>query len=229
MKKIIYSIITLTLAVVLVTGCSKLKDFGHTNTNTQATVNPITSALLTNVLSGMGGWATMLSPSQYCQYISQTQYPDISVYTPNLVSPEGNYSGALYDLQNIINYNTDPASAATASVNGANANQIAIARILKAYIFWNMTDRWGDIPYTGALKGDPNCAYDTQQTIYYGIINEMTQAVAQFTTGAAIQGDIVYGGKYCTVEEVCKFVQDVDGAEVIKSISRDRRFCCILF
>ncbi|MGC1392566.1 MAG: SusD/RagB family nutrient-binding outer membrane lipoprotein [Bacteroidales bacterium] len=194
MKKIIYSIITLTLAVVLVTGCNKLKDFGNTNTNTQATVSPISSALLTNALSGMGGWSNMVTPCQYCQYISQTQYPDISVYFPNLVSPEANYSGALYDLQNIINYNTDPATAPIAALNGANDNQIAIARILKAYIFWNMTDRWGDIPYTGALTGDPNVPYDTQQNIYRGIIKEMTEAVGQFTTGAPIQGDIIYGG-----------------------------------
>jgi hypothetical protein len=194
MKKIFYSIITLTLAVVLVTGCNKLKDFGDTNTNTQATTNPITSALLTNVLSGIGGWATLVTPALYCQYFSETQYPDVSCYSANLASPQGNYSGALYDLQNIINNNTNTVTMATAALNGANDNQIAIARILKAYIYWCMTDRWGDIPYTGALKGDPNVTFDTQETIYRDLIKEMTEAVAQFTTGAPIIGDIIYGG-----------------------------------
>ena len=105
------------------------------------------------------------------------------------------YAGDLYDLQNIIIKNTDDDTKPQQLLNGANENQIAIARILKAYIYWKITDRWGDIPYTDALKGDPNVTFDTQETIYKALITEMTEAVAQFTAGgAAIKGDIIYGG-----------------------------------
>jgi hypothetical protein len=218
MKKVIYSIITLALAVVLVTGCNKLKDFGNTNTNTQATVNPITSALLTNVLSGVGGWATLTTPALYCQFFSETQYPDVSCYSLNLASSQGNYSGVLYDLQNIINYNTDDATKAVASLNGANENQIAIARILKAYIFWCMTDRWGDLPYTDALKGDPNVTFDTQQTIYECVLAEMTEAVAQFTTGAPIKGDIIYGG------DVTKWKKFANSCRMLMALRLSKQF-----
>jgi len=194
MKKTIY-IITLALAIVLSSGCSKLEDFGTTNVNPAATNSPITSALLTNVLSGIGGYASSFGMALYCQYFSETQYPDFSCYSLNMASPMGTYSGNLYDLENIIINNTDEATKAVAALNGANENQIAIARILKAYIYWNLTDRWGDIPYTDALKGDPNVTFDTQEAIYKALITEMTEAVAQFTTGgAAIKGDIIYGG-----------------------------------
>jgi len=181
-------------AVAIITVSCSPDDFGDTNVNPAATSEPNTAALLTNTLSGIGGYAALNGPSLYCQFISETQYPDFSQYAANLASPMGTYSGALYDLENIIITNTNDATKATAALNGANANQIAIARILQAYIFWTITDRWGDIPYTDALKGDPNVKYDTQESIYKDLIKELTEAVAQFTTGAAIKGDIAYNG-----------------------------------
>ncbi len=187
------------LAVALVTGCSNLEDFGDTNVNPAATNTPNTAALLTNALgSGAAGYGNFSNswagPSLYCQFISETQYPDFSQYAANLASPQASYYGTLYDLENIIITNTNEATKVEASLNGANANQIAIARILKAYVFWTITDRWGDIPYSTALKGDPNVTYDTQESIYKDLIKECTEAVAQFTTGAAIKGDIAYNG-----------------------------------
>ncbi len=189
-----YKILSLILAVALIAACSKLEDFGDTNVNPGATNTPNTAALLSNVLSGVGGFASQNGPSLYCQFISETQYPDFSQYAANLASPAGTYAGSLYDLQNIILTNSDEKTKTAASLNGANENQIAIARILKAYIYWTMTDRWGDIPYKDALKGDPNVTYDTQEVIYKDLIKELTEAVAQFTSGAAIKGDIAYDG-----------------------------------
>jgi hypothetical protein len=194
MKKIQYRILTLMLAVAFLSGCSKLEDFGDTNINPGATNDPNTAALLTNVLSGLGGYAANNGAALYAQFISETQYPDFSQYASNMASPAGIYSGYLYDLQNIILTNSDPAKQVIASLNGANENQIAIARIIKAYIFWTITDRWGDVPYTDALKGDPNVSYDTQEVIYKDLLKELTEAVAQFTTGAPIKGDIIYDG-----------------------------------
>ena len=189
MKKTIY-ISILTIAAIS-SACSKLKDFGDTNVNPSVTSTPITAALLTSVLS-------KLDISQvagfYCQYFSETSYPAASLYSSNNPSPMDYYSGVLCDLQNIINTNSNEATRSGAEVYGANANQIAIARILKAYIFWTITDKWGDVPYSEALKGEPNVKYDTQDAIYKDIIKELTESVAQFTTGKAIKGDIAYNG-----------------------------------
>lgn len=194
MKNIFYRIFALMLAVVLISGCSKLEDFGDTNVNPATTNTPNTAALLTNVLAGIGGYGRIDGLALYCQFYSGTQYTDFSLYSLNQATPMGAYSGNLYDLENIILTNSDDDLKDVASLNGANENQIAIARILKAYQFWAITDAWGDIPYTEALKGDPNVAYDTQETIYKDLIKELTEAVDQFTTGAPIRGDIVYNG-----------------------------------
>jgi len=196
MKKSFYKLGTLAVATALIiSGCNKLKDFGSTNDNPAATNAPITSALLTNVETAIGGYACITTPSLYCQYYSETQYPDVSCYSANNASPQAPYAGILYDLQNIIINNTDPATMTAAALNGANANQIAIARILKAYIFWTITDRWGDIPYSQALQGISDVDYDTQESIYKDLIKELTESVAQFTTGAAIKGDVTsYAG-----------------------------------
>lgn len=182
------------LAVILISGCDKLSDFGDTNVNPAATNTPNTAALLTNVLSNIGAYGRLDGPALYCQFYSETQYTDFSLYSLNQASPMGIYSGNLYDLENIILTNSGDETKVVASLNGANENQIAIARILKAYMFWAITDRWGDIPYSEALMGDPNVAYDTQESIYKDLINELTEAVAQFTTGAPVRGDIVYNG-----------------------------------
>jgi hypothetical protein len=194
MKKSMYKILYLMLGIAFIVGCSKMEDFGDTNVNPAGVSDPNTAALLTNVLSGVGAYASSNTPSLYCQFISETQYPDVSQYSSNLASPSATYAGHLEDLQNIIKTNTDEKTKAAASLNGANENQIAIARILKAYIYWTITDRWGDVPYSAALKGDPNVAYDSQESIYKDLIKECTEAVGQFVSGAAIKGDISYNG-----------------------------------
>ncbi|MCX6254468.1 MAG: SusD/RagB family nutrient-binding outer membrane lipoprotein [Bacteroidia bacterium] len=199
MKKLIYSTLILGMAVFIVTGCKKLEDFGNTNVNPATTKNPVTSALLTNVLSGIGEYFDLYNLNSswanlYCQYISETYYTLASCYAVNSFSPMYNYSGDLYDLQNIIILNTNDDTKANAALYGTNNNQIAIARILKAYIYWTITDRWGDVPYKDALKGDPIVNYDTQESIYKDLLKELTEAIAQFTTGTPVQGDIVFNG-----------------------------------
>lgn len=183
----------------LLTGCSKgIDDFGTINNNPNSTTVPITSALLTNVLAGAGGnvWGGGINTTAglYCQYMSETQYTDISRYASPVINWDGTYSGDLYDLQNIINVNTDPATKAAAAQFGSNNNQIAIARILKAYNFWMLTDAYGDIPYFEALKGKGTIAYDKQELIYPDLIKELKESVAQFDGGLTVQGDIMYSG-----------------------------------
>ena len=193
----IFKISSVALAfatVVTGPGCNKVSDFGTTNVNPGGTATPVTAALLTNVLTGIGGYATSIQPGQYAQYFAETQYPSSSLYSPPIIAFSGIYSAELYDLQNIINQNTDPATKSVVVASGGNANQIAVARILKAYIFWTITDRWGDIPYSQALKGTANKLpkYDTQQSIYVDLISELKAAVAQFDSNTPVfKGDVL--------------------------------------
>jgi Tfp pilus assembly protein FimT len=188
-------LVAIALSSLVLFGCSKsIDDFGDMNVNPNSTPIPVTSALLTNVLSGIGGTAAGITPGYYCQYFSQTQYTDESRYTPPQADFDGYYSGALYDLQNIINVNSDPKYKDLAALSGSNANQIAIARILKAYYYQIVTDYWGDVPYTQALKGNSDIAYDKQSAIYPALIAELKAAVAQFDAGTTVKGDVIYSG-----------------------------------
>lgn len=199
MYNLIYKkILPLSLAVFTLagTGCNKIKDFGDINTNPSGVSSPNLAALLTNVESGIAGYASGTSvtrPGNYAQYNSETQYTDVSLYNSPQLDFSGNYSGGLMDLQNIINRNSDPATAAANTVYGSNNNQIAVARILKAFSFWNIVDRWGPIPYFGALNLTVP-AYDSEESIYKDMIKELTEAVAQFDNGDPVKGDIIYGG-----------------------------------
>jgi Starch-binding associating with outer membrane len=186
----------LALAVILITSsCQKLKDFGDTNVDPNRTTSPSTSALLTNVLSGLSGIATQQNPGYFCQYFGETQYPGISIYTLPQFDFDGIYAGALYDLQNIIIQNSNADSKGGAAANGSNNNQIATARILKAYIFWTITDRWGDCPYSQALTiTNKFPKYDKQQDIYIDLFKELKESIAQFDGGAPLKGDIIFNG-----------------------------------
>lgn len=205
-RKIIFAIL-IAASLLAVQSCTKFEDFGNTNTNPNATTSPITSALLTNALGNMTGAATpvsigntvwgtglTISGGLYAQYFSETQYTEASRYSKPVFNADGYYAGAMYDLQNIIDYNSDPETAEIAAANGSNANQIAVARILKAYFFWILTDTYGDIPYFDALKGEGNLTYDKQSEIYPDLFKELKEAADQFDGGATVKGDILYSG-----------------------------------
>ncbi len=184
MKKMISKglVICWLSAGLIFTGCKKYSsEFGNTNINPGVTGSPIFGALLTSVESNLGGYASSVIGGLYCQYFSETQYPGNSLYTLPQFNFEGNYSGVLIDLQNIVN-------------NGPNDNMKAVARILKAYIFSFVTDSWGDVPYSQALQGNGAPAFDKQSDIYSGMLAELTAAVDQLNGPAAIAGDIIYSG-----------------------------------
>ena len=197
-------------------GCQKkLGDFGNLNLDPGKPTTPVPSALLTNVTSGLGNWIfdgnfyrNTSVPAMYAQYFSQTQYTEESQYLPvnydwtmyyagRSTNTSDNYGIAranLMDLQTIINYNSNDDTKEVAATFGSNANQIAVARILKAYLFWMITDQYGDIPYTGTLQGDPNLPYTPQKDVYADLLKELKEASTQFDDGAMPQGDLLFSG-----------------------------------
>lgn len=197
-RNVIFTVMMAGSLLTTLSSCDKFEDFGSTNSNPNQTTAPNTAALLTNTLSGMGGYAWgnayTTNGALYAQYMSETQYTEASRYAVPTINWTGTYTGPLLDLQNTIDYNSNAETAAAAAVNGSNANQIATARILKAYIYWVLTDSYGDIPYFEALKGDGALAYDNQSEIYPDLIKELKEAVDQFDGGAVYRGDIIYGG-----------------------------------
>lgn len=199
--------ITVFGTAIFVIGCGKLSDFGNTNIAQDASTTPSTTALISNAETTIG---SILSStiggtrgSLYAQQFSETQYTDVSIYGNPQLEFGGTYSGALMDLEKAINYNMDPATKSSVNVIGtptsplgSNANQIAIAKILKSYIIWTITDRWGDVPYTDAFRGALNLTptYDKQADIYDSLLNTLATAITTFDNGPTVKGDIFYAG-----------------------------------
>lgn len=180
-------------------GCAKIEDFGTINTRTDASSVPVTGYLLTNAEANIASLMTGgIRPSLYAQQFAETQYTDVSIYGVPQIDFGGTYAGFLEDVQKIIDLNLDPATKASAAVSssGSNGNQLGIAKTLRAYIYWTITDRWGDIPYSQALKGAANLspAYDKQQDIYKDLLKELKEVNTSFDAGATATGDIFYAG-----------------------------------
>jgi SusD/RagB-like outer membrane lipoprotein len=198
------------------TGCTRdINEFGDTNTNPGIVAEPITAALFTNTLSAMGDNAWSVTPGLYGQLYSETQYTDASRYTKNQIDFSGFYSGVLFDCQNIINYNkANPEKAAS---YGSNANQIAIARILKAWWYWRVTDAWGNVPYSKALQFNGIIPYDDQQAIYTDLLKELKEAIAQFDGGSAFQGDILLDGDISRWKKFANSLRVILGVRLAKA------------
>ncbi len=203
------TILTASLGILIIanSGCRKLEDFDNTNIRTDASLIPVTSNLLTSSEASLGALASGniagRPASIFVQMFAETQYTDVSLYGTPQLDFSTTYTGPLINLQKIIDLNTDDATKSLATVlgtaanpQGSNNNQIATARILKAYYYWTITDRWGDIPYSEALKGNGNLSpkYDKQEDIYTDLLNELTEANDQFDGGFIVKGDYIYGG-----------------------------------
>ena len=91
------------------------------------------------------------------------------------------------------------------ATNGDNVNTSyqGIARICEAWIFSNLTDTYGDIPYTDALKGwtggsqgNVQPVFDRQKDIYLALFKKLEEANELLTsnTPIVVSSDPVYNG-----------------------------------
>jgi hypothetical protein len=81
-----------------------------------------------------------------------------------------------------------------------NSNYEGVALVMRSWVFSVLTDCFGAIPYSEALKGTAtesvySPAYDSQEQIYAGLLNDLKQANEKLVVGGpAVSGDILYGG-----------------------------------
>lgn len=198
MKKIT----TLILGSIMLLAACKPSEFENINVDPTAVSSVPTKALLTNVFNGTNGnfHSTVFgvnTPVFYAQHLSEGPYPGASLYSTRNFEWNTFYVGSLYNLKTIIDLNTSGSPLADPGINGSKDNQIAVARILKAYFFWYLTDRYGDIPYSEALKGDKNFSpkYDPQKDIYYDLFKELKEAGTQIKVAEqGVSGDLLFGG-----------------------------------
>lgn len=139
----------------------------------------------------------------YAQQWSQRNYTEEDRYQIR-ESVNNSYFKYLYmglnNFQKVINLNTDEDTKDASSAYGANANQIAAAMIMKVWLADVMTDTWGGIPYSEALKLEGEnvlyAKYDDQKDLYDQLISELTEAVNMIdeSEDAFVSGDVIFNG-----------------------------------
>ncbi|HRR24801.1 MAG TPA: SusD/RagB family nutrient-binding outer membrane lipoprotein, partial [Bacteroidia bacterium] len=153
--------------------------------------------LLTGAIRGLmdntiDAWWGANVGNQLGQYWSSNQYSSESryLYRSNVTNSYWRYFyggvqndqlvavGGLYELSQIVKKCKE--DSIEASRDGYVPNQIAVATIVRVWTFQNMTDIWGDIPYSEALQADANKSpkYDKQEDIYNGLLSEIDEAIA---------------------------------------------------
>lgn len=201
LKKIV---VLLSFALFLAVGCTD--KFDEINEDPNNPISVETGYILTyaqkSLIDNMrDAWFAGRGTQLLCQHWSQRNYPDedrFLIRTTTINNAWRAFYRVGTNLQHIIDLNTNDATKNAALASGPNEHQIAVARILKAYVMSIITDTWGDVPYSEAFKGANvrQPAFDAQADIYADLIKELTEAAAQIdpANGNLTKGDVIYGG-----------------------------------
>lgn len=193
MKKL-YKINTaaIALALLFTFGCTEGFEEINTNPNSPESIGP--QFLLSNVISVAANENTYTQGFRLSNYLTQfaasVEFERIDRY--EMGSNAQYWSGTYRLLNDIESIQTNPAT---------NEAYNAVADIMKAYLFSQLTDMWGDVPFSEALQaksGLYNPIYDTQENIYLdpeiGILALLKKSAATLkNTTSSIQGDMMYG------------------------------------
>jgi Starch-binding associating with outer membrane len=195
-------LIVITIVSTIFWGCSKnYLDINTPNPNLATNVTPeliITNAMTTTaaiqVASGaqpmtfLNGWMGIWAPSgSYAQ-----NSDDVASYKETT-----NYGNILwgYDYHNLEDYYTVEQS----SILQVKPFYEAMAKVMKAYVFQQLVDMFGNVPYSNAFQGTIAITpkYDSAQNIYLDIASQCDSAVALMNSPSAIgavSSDIMFGG-----------------------------------
>ena len=177
-------------AMLSLSGCDK--DFEEVNINPNSPEIVSSSLLLptiirntVNEISGQA-WGT---GNVVMQQTAKIQFTNGDRYNWGPESdPYNTFYNSMRDLSNVITIST---------ASGQN-NYVGIAHVLRASMYSFMSDAYGDLPYTEATNAKDGVNYpvfDTQETIYNGILEELEMANNLLgSTTEGVEGDILFDG-----------------------------------
>ena len=210
MKNIKTIIVAVATAVVVLSGCSKLKDFGDINYSPNSPSTAFTDYMFTYACKyvpyfslGSATNAYDVWQQEWAGYMSESKNNQYGPLTTTV-----QYSGVgtmyLYPLKNlniIITMNEDPDQKDLSNVAafGSSNNQIAAAKTLSAYYYMSMTDIYGPIILSEAFKGESEDnwlpKYDSQESVYKQLDEMLCDAYSKFDeSGSLSSADILYNG-----------------------------------
>ncbi len=133
-------------------------------------------------------WWTGNNTSSYANHIAKIQYIDENRYQERdgIIERWGTLMGYQVECNKIIG---------KAQADG-NAAMEGVAMTISAMLWQIMTDTWGAVPFTEGAKGEEGVlqpAYDSQQTVYNGILAMLETANTKLAAGGTITNDIWNG------------------------------------
>ncbi len=192
MKIFNYKILLLLSGLLVLQSCTK--DFDEINDNPNfPTVDEANPALILpkilfetgNTMTAEIAWGT---GNILAQLVATNNFTGTDRYL--LGTYEGTWNlfyRNIRDANNLLDL-------AEASGNGGYQ---AAALTLRAWMLANLTEMYGDIPYSEALKGKEDefqPKYDKQADIYITILKDLEDAVSATNKGGSMDGDIMYNG-----------------------------------
>ncbi|PWN70702.1 SusD/RagB family nutrient-binding outer membrane lipoprotein [Chryseobacterium phosphatilyticum] len=205
MKKIFSILALLSLSLTVNSCADKLNEI---DTNPNSTENPLPTGLFNNANKEYmdytrDGWVGGRMILPWVQYSAQRTYTEEDRYQYRLTTGTQLWTRSYYvaqDYKKIIDLNTDPATASQMGNYGANKNQIAVSRIMLSYVFLNLVDAFGDIPYWSygnkdedfqALNVNVNLQpkFASQKKVYTDILKELKEASEMIDTSKDILTD----------------------------------------
>lgn len=193
MKKIYKSLLTLSAAMLTFAACSdSYMERMNVDDSKFLNIDP-NAQLTTGLLQTYGDFQLMDTYRSYITGFTQYYAGGWNV---------SNYAGAVYPSNNEMSHLWERyygiglknlSDAIAHSNNQPNTN--AALRIHKAYLLNILTDTYGDIPCKevglGYLEGKNNPKYDTQESIYNWLFEELEACAKQMGTGTdKITGDV---------------------------------------
>ena len=95
---------------------------------------------------------------------------------------------------------TDVESALAITTESQNEKAQGALLVLRSWIYSQLTNAYGDIPFSEAIRGgdadtpDFTPAYDSQEQIYASLLADLSTATTLLAGSGAISGDILYNG-----------------------------------
>ncbi|MDR1556834.1 MAG: SusD/RagB family nutrient-binding outer membrane lipoprotein [Tannerellaceae bacterium] len=209
MKKRINRWVVALLSATMLAGCTG--SFEEINTDPDALSSVPATNLLGNILrrsaeqigGDMDGYGT------YAGYIVKIQYMD---YLAGLIPTNNTFGNRWYNCYygntqlGLILESTEEAAEGNKNIRWA-------ARIFQNFLWLYNLDTWGDMPYSEALKGDPekggilNARYDKQEDIYPAVMAELKAIADEMAAGHGSdeigEGDFLFGGDVLQWQKFC--------------------------
>lgn len=219
MKKLFYNILMFASLGCALTLTSCRQDFEEINSSPNQPLTAPSSAILNSAVKELmdatrGPFSSGRMFLPWVQYSAQINYTEEDRYRFRENVNQALYRDYYYvarDFKFILDMNTDPETMVAASTYGPNSNQVAVSRIMLSYVFSQLADTYGDIPYYSYGNPDadfqgldvlkyPNPKFASQEKIYTDILSELKAASDMINTsqpifnGTYATGDQIYGG-----------------------------------